>query len=88
MLAMIREFKDGAPCGTLEKINTVRNDFGHPLARGWRDKYSSSGSKVEVLQLLIVGIKTMRNIWKSAERIRNLILTPRAQAACHSQRSE
>ena len=67
-LAMIREFKDGAPCGTLEKINTIRNDFGHPLSRGWGDKYSSKASKVEVLQLLIVGIKGTEEYMEKVRR--------------------
>jgi hypothetical protein len=59
MLIMVRGFKDGAPCGTLEKINSIRNDFGHPVSRGWKAKSSSKASQVEVLQLLIVGLNAM-----------------------------
>jgi hypothetical protein len=53
MLTMVRGFKDGAPCGSLEKINSIRNGLGYPISRGWKAKYSSKSSKVEVLQLLI-----------------------------------
>jgi len=32
-LAMVRGFKDGAPYGVLDKINNIKNDFGHPIQR-------------------------------------------------------
>ncbi|MBD0328384.1 MAG: hypothetical protein ICV68_18360, partial [Pyrinomonadaceae bacterium] len=70
MLTMVREFKDGAPCGNLEKINSIRNDFGHPISRGWKAKYSNKASQVEVLQLLIVGVKAMEEymekVWRES----------------------
>jgi hypothetical protein len=58
-LNMVRTFKDGAPYSVLEKINSIRNDFGHPIERKWKDKYKNRKSKIEVLQLLVVGIKVM-----------------------------
>ncbi len=67
MLTMVRGFKDGAPCGNLEKINSIRNDFGHPVSRGWEAQYSSKASQVEVLQLLIVGLNAME---KYMEKVR------------------
>jgi hypothetical protein len=60
-LTMVKGFKDGAPHSVLEKINSIRNDFGHPIERRWKDKYGSNASRMEVLQLLIVGIKSMNN---------------------------
>jgi hypothetical protein len=60
-LSMVKGFKDGAPHSVLEKINSIRNDFGHPIERKWKDKYRSEANKMEVLQLLIVGIKAMNN---------------------------
>jgi hypothetical protein len=60
-LTMVKGFKDGAPHSVLEKINSIRNDFGHPIERKWKDKYSSEANRMEVLQLLIVGIKAMNN---------------------------
>jgi hypothetical protein len=68
MLIMVRGFKDGAPCRSLEKINSIRNDFAHPVLRGWKAKYSSKSSKLEVLQLLIVGIKTMEEYMEKVRR--------------------
>jgi hypothetical protein len=58
-LNMVREFKDGVPYNVLEKINRIRNDFGHPIERKWKDKYKNKKSIIEVLQLLVVGIKVM-----------------------------
>ena len=60
-LTMVKGFKDGAPHSVLEKINSIRNDFSHPIERKWKDKYSSEANRMEVLQLLIVGIKAMNN---------------------------
>ncbi len=68
MLTMVREFKDSAPCGSLEKINSIRNDFWHPVSSGWKDKYSTKESRVEVLQLLIVGIKAMEEYMEKVRR--------------------
>jgi hypothetical protein len=58
-LTMVRGFKDGAPNRVLDKINSIRNDLGHPIERKWKDKYKSKVSKVEILQLLIDGMKAM-----------------------------
>jgi hypothetical protein len=58
-LTMVRGFKDGAPHGLLEKINNIRNDFGHPIERKWKDKYKSKASKLEIIQLLIDSIRSM-----------------------------
>jgi hypothetical protein len=68
MLSMVREFNDGAPCGTLEKIHSVRNDFWHPGFHGWKDKYNNKASRVEILQLLIVGIKAMEEYMEKVRR--------------------
>ncbi len=61
MVSIVREFNDGAPCGTLEKINRIRHEFGHLGSQGWKEKYNSKGSRVEVLQLLMVGLKVMED---------------------------
>jgi hypothetical protein len=68
MLTMVRGFKDGAPCGTLEKINSIRNDLWNPLSNGWKDKYSSKARKIEVLQLLIVGMRAMEEYMEKMRR--------------------
>ena len=68
MLTIVREFNDGAPCGTLEKINRIRNDFWHPVSRGWKAKYSSNTSRVEVLQLLRVGLKVMEEYMEKVRK--------------------
>jgi hypothetical protein len=68
VLTIVREFNDGAPCGTLEKINRIRNDFWHPVSRGWKAKYSSNTSRVEVLQLLRVGLKVMEEYMEKVRR--------------------
>jgi Arc/MetJ-type ribon-helix-helix transcriptional regulator len=60
-LSMVRGYKDGAPYSILEKINSIRSDFGHPIERKWKDKYRSEKNKTEVLNLLIVGLKVMHS---------------------------
>ena len=60
-LSMVRGYKDDAPYSILEKINSIRNDFGHPIERKWKDKYRSEKNKTEVLNLLIVGLKVMNS---------------------------
>ena len=60
-LNMVRGFKDSVPYSVLEKINSIRNDFGHPIERKWRDKYKSEKHRLEVFQLLVIGIKAMDN---------------------------
>jgi hypothetical protein len=68
MLNIVREFNDGAPCGTLDKINRVRHEFGHPGSQGWKERYHSKGSRVEVLQLLMVGLKVMEDYMAKVRR--------------------
>jgi len=68
MLTIVREFNDGAPCGTLEKINRIRNGFWHPASRGWKAQYSSNTSRVEVLQLLMVGLKVMEEYMEKVRK--------------------
>jgi hypothetical protein len=68
MVRIVREFNDGAPCGTLEKINRVRHEFGHLGSQGWKEKYHSKGSRVEVLQLLMVGLKVMEDYMGKVRR--------------------
>jgi hypothetical protein len=58
-LNMVRKFKDGVPYSVLEKVNKIRNDFGHPIEREWKDIYKSKKSKIEVLNILINSIKVM-----------------------------
>jgi Arc/MetJ-type ribon-helix-helix transcriptional regulator len=60
-LNMVRGFKDEVPYSVLEKINSIRNDFGHPIERKWKDKYKSEKHRLEVLQVLVIGIKAMDN---------------------------
>jgi hypothetical protein len=68
MLTMVRGFNDGAPCGNLEKIHSIRNAFAHPVSRGWKAKYSRKASRVEILQLLVVGIKAMEEYMEKVRR--------------------
>lgn len=67
-LTMVRGFKDRAPHKPLEKINDIRNDFGHPIERNWKNKYNSKASKAEVLQLLIHGIEVMNEYMEKVRR--------------------
>jgi hypothetical protein len=68
MVTMVRGFNDSAPCGNLEKIHSIRNDFAHPVSRGWKAKYSRKASRVEILQLLVVGIKAMEEYMEKVRR--------------------
>ncbi len=67
-LTMVRGFKDGVPHKALEKINDIRNDFGHPIERKWKNKYNGKASKAEVFQSLIHGIKVMNEYMEKARR--------------------
>ena len=57
-----------SPHKALEKINDIRNDFGHPIERKWKNKYNSEASKADVLQLLIHGIKVMDEYMEKVRR--------------------
>jgi hypothetical protein len=65
---MVGAFKDGAPYQILDKINRIRNDFGHHIERKWKDKYRNKTSQAEVLQLLIDGIKSMEVYMEKARK--------------------